>query len=52
MQAKWRNLGEIIQNLRLLSAFDLVAQINGEYLRVVQLATPEWDARLANAANR
>ena len=52
MQCRRRNLGEIIQSLRLLYAFDPVAQINGEYLRVVQVATAEWDAKLANAANR
>ena len=52
MQGRRRSLDEIVQNLRLLYTFDPVAQINGEYLRVVQEATPEWDARLANAANR
>ena len=52
MQGRRRNLGEIIQTLRCLYTFDPVAQINGEYLRVVQEATPVKDARLANAANR
>ena len=52
VQGKRGNLGEIIQNLRFLYMFDPVAQINGEYLRVVQEATPEWEARLANAGNR
>ena len=40
MQGRRRNLGEIIQNLRFLYNFDQVAQTNGEYLRVVQEATP------------
>ena len=52
MQGRRRSLGEVIQNLRLLYTFDPVAQINGEYLTVVQEATAEWEARLANAANR
>ena len=52
MQGRRRNIGEIIQDLRFLYTFDPVAQINGEYLRVVQEATLEWDARLAYAANR
>ena len=42
MQGRRRNLGEIIQRLRFLYTFDPVAQINGEYLRVVQDAIPEW----------
>ena len=52
MQGRLRHLGEIIQSLRFLYTFDPVAQINGEHLRVVQEATPKWDARLANAASR
>ena len=52
MQGRRRNLGEIIQNQHCLYTFDPVAQINGEYLRVVQEATLEWKARLAYAASR